>query len=161
MLHHIQTPRVLIASVYSPETVEYDHGRGDRGTQVSHYLLIEIDAEAEAMLPDYAKAKVSPYSWHGVPEGTRGIKLSSGKSRPVVFGVSAGDVLMAQSLNIDLDQLLRNRPATVCISMGGRKGRDGGQWPILRSLHLWAGLVFPAEYRVYTESMASHWEFKA
>lgn len=160
MLTHIKTPRVLISGVYEPDRVPYDHGRGDSGVAVYHHMIIQITPEVEENLPAYAREKVAPYSWYGVPEGTRGLKLSSGKSRPVVFGMPPDVMLQAQAMNIEPDQLLRNRQAVVCVTMGEKKGRDGGTWPILRAV-LIDRPILPISYDGYTAEMASHWEFRS
>ncbi len=161
MLTHIKTTRILISGLFEPDRTPYDHGRGDSGVMVSFHVLIQIDAETEENLPAYAREKVAPYSWYGVPLGTRGLKLSSGKARPVVFGITPETVLKAQAMNVEMDQLVRNRPAVVCISMGEKKGQNAGTWPILRAVCLNGSPMLPTSYDGYTAEMADYWEFRS
>lgn len=164
MLTHIQTPRVLIPHVYAPDTHQFDHGRGDRGTTTRYSITVEIDAATEANLPAYIRERVSEAStgWHGVAKGTRFLNVSCGLSKPAVFGVTTDQLLVAQATNTDLDQMLRDVPATLCVSMGRRKGRDEGTWPILRAVYVRdVNLPLPGlqGYHAYAESRAAHWEF--
>ncbi len=161
MLTHIKTPRILIADIFVPEVYDYDHGRGNTGQSVNHRLLIQIAPETEADLPAYIRERVEDFSWYGVPKGTRGLRVASGKTPPVVFGISPDDVLKAQAHNISLDQLVRTQTATVCISRGVSKKRraDDSDWPILRAV--WIGsLNWPGHYTDYTAAMEAYWEFQ-
>lgn len=162
MLTYIKTPRILIPHVYAPDTFQFDHGRGDRGSVTKFSVSIEIDAEAEADLPAYIRERVAEASWYGIPKGTRFINISSGLIRPATFGVSTEDLLRSQAFNVDPDQMLRDQPATLCVTMGRKKGREPGTWPILRAVHVQSiNLPLPGlqGFHAYTEGRAPYWEF--
>lgn len=162
MLTLFTTPRILIPHLYQPDAFEYDHGRGDRGTSTRFSIAVEIDAATEADLPAYIRERVAEASWYGVPKGTRFLNVSSGMTRPVIFGVTTEDLLRSQAMNIDPDQMLRDEPATLCVSMGRKKGKNEGTWPILRAVRVHnINLPLPGlqGFHAYTESRAAHWEF--
>lgn len=164
MLTYFKTPRILIPHVYAPDTYEYDHGRGDRGTSTKFSLSVQIEPTVEENLPAYIRERVGEASWYGIEKGTRFVSIGSGMIRPLVFGVSTADLLAAQAANLDLDQMIRDEPAILCVSMGRKKGRgkDDGTWPILRAVFM-ESLNLPLAghqgFRAYTESRATHWEF--
>jgi len=162
MLTILKTPRILIPHVYAPDTFVFDHNRGDRGTSTRFSLGVEIDAETEADLPDYIRERVSEVGWHGIPKGTRFLSVSSGGVRPAIFGVSTDDLLRSRAINVDLDQMLRYAPATLCISKGVKKGQHAGVWPILRAVYIQSvSLPLPGlqGFHAYVEDRAPHWEF--
>ena len=163
MLTFFKTPRILIPHVYAPIVASFDHGRGDRGTSTRFVVTVEIDAATEADLPEYIRAKVVEAQWYGVPTGTRCIHVSSGEVRPAIFGVTVEDFTRSRTFNVDPDQMLRDQPATICVTMGRKKGRDTGTWPILRAVHV-EGVNLPLPglqgFHAYVESRAAHWEFR-
>jgi hypothetical protein len=164
MLTYIKTPRILIPHVYEPDTYEFDHGRGDRGSTTKFGISVVIDAETEADLPAYIRERVNEATWYGIPKGTRFVNIGSGTIRPAIFGVTTEDLLRAQAMNVDLDQMLRDEPATLCVSMGRKRGKaEGNTWPILRAVHVQSvnlPLAGLQGFHAYTQSRDAHWEFQ-
>lgn len=164
MLTHIQTPRVLIPHIYAPDTYQPEYDRSGRGATTRYSVTFEISPETEADLPAYIRERINEAStgWHGVPKGTRFLNVSCGLNRPAVFGVSTDNLLWAQATNTDPDQMFRDRPATICVSMGRKTGRDAGTWPILRAIYT-SSLNLPMAgfqgYHAYAAERAAHWEF--
>lgn len=155
MPFYLKTRKIIVSNVFDaviPFNAPPDF------TKPSFGVLVEIDSEAEAALPDFCDGRVDDYSWPGLSKGTRAFRLRSGQVRPMVFGIPASIARDALGMNASLDSIVRGCSGTIAFTPATRGGKT---WPILRAVHVDYAKLPANNFEGFTqhiEDMTPFWE---